>query len=270
MSKMEFQVNSNSPKTSRQDSKRTSSTSNNTSANNSSDLLGLSSSTTTSSPNTSAINKSDSFDSFLCDVSGTASSTSGSASLATNQNSNNTATNGSSNNTLNSLEKEEKDFFNQSINNNGVTDKGKLTKDSILALYGMNSYAPAPQQTFPQMTGQGFGGFPPPQQANPQMFPNVLGNVMLGAQQQMPPLNATGSGQPHDQFYNFGNRLPMQPPSQGQFMNLNHNNNSFGNFAMFPAGTSTSSNPYQQQFNTQKLSEDNIKKIESLNFNNLK
>lgn len=214
------------------------------------------STTTVTSQNTSAINKSDSFDSFLCDVSGV---TPGPTLVANQSTSETTATNGSANSTISSLEKEEKDFFNQSINN-GVTDKGKLTKDSILALYGMNSFAAAPQPAFPtQMPGTAAFGYAPPQQpTNPQMFPNMM----------------IGGGPPQMQqpdFFNFGTRLPMQ---QGQFMNLNHNNsnnNNFGNFASFP-GTSSTANPYQQQFNTQKLNEDNIKKIESLSlgFNNLK
>lgn len=215
-------------------------------------MLGLST-TTVTSQNTGAINKSDSFDSFLCDVSGV---TTGPPLVANQNTSETAATNGSANSTISSLEKEEKDFFNQSINN-GVTDKGKLTKDSILALYGMNSYAAAPQPAFPTMPGTAAFGYAPPQQPpNPQMFPNM----MIGGPPQMQ--------QPD--FFNFGTRLPMQ---QGQFMNLNHNsnNNNFGNFASFP-GTSSTANPYQQQFNTQKLNEDNIKKIESLSlgFNNLK
>lgn len=173
----------------------------------------------------------------------------------------------------NNLEKEEKDFFNQSINN-GVTDKGKLTKDSILALYGMNSYAPPPQQPVAPTVYGAFmpqavvPGFP---QTNPQAFANPLA-----------PMATAGPSQPQpDQFFNFGgnqamfNRSPQQPPQpqQPQQPFLNYTPNNFANFGAQPQqpfGTFAVGNPYQQQFNTQKLNEDNIKKIESLNFNNFK
>jgi stromal membrane-associated protein len=258
-------VNPNSPKTSRSDSKRGSSltsSSNNTSAN-SSDLLGLNSSLTSTS-NNSSVNKSDSFDNFLSgDMSGLAPAPTlaASASPAT--------TTPLESNDSNNLEKEEKDFFNQSINN-GVTDKGKLTKDSILALYGMNTYA---QPQPPQPVAMGFmpqtvSGFPP--QTNPQAFPNSMAPMVPAA------------GPSQDQFFNFAsgnqsgmfNRMPQQqlPPQGQQFMNFANHSNNFANFGgQQPAfGAFPSTNSYQQQINMQKLNEDNIKKIESLNFNNFK
>lgn len=51
--------------------------------------------------------------------------------------------------TENSLAQEENDFFNQKTGENGSGEKGKLTKDSILALYGnASSYTPPQVQQF--------------------------------------------------------------------------------------------------------------------------
>lgn len=144
-----------------------------------------------------------------------------------------------------SLKQEEDDFFNQKTLENGSADKGKMTKDSILALYGS-----APSFTPPQAQ---------PFNANFQQFP----------------------GGPQDQFFTYGQQpgaplfkpVPQQqqqqqlPPQQhfaptGQHQPMMFSNGNFGNFnANF--GTMQT-----QQIN--KLNEENIKKIESLNFNNFK
>lgn len=77
----------------------------------------------------------------------------------------------------NSLAQEENDFFNQKTIENGAGEKGKLTKDSILALYGnASSYTP-PQQQFNgnfHQFGQQPGAplFNPVQQSQPQQFGN--------------------------------------------------------------------------------------------------
>lgn len=137
----------------------------------------------------------------------------------------------------NSLKQEEDDFFNQKSLENG---SAKMTKDSILALYGN-----APSFTPPQVQ-PGFN-------ANFQQYPGV----------------------PQDQFFTYGQQpgaplfkpIPQQhqPPHfaiAGQGQPPMFNNGSFGNFnANF--GTMQT-----QQIN--KLNEENIKKIESLNFNSFK
>jgi stromal membrane-associated protein len=154
--------------------------------------------------------------------------------------------NNNSKNGNDSLKQEEDDFFNQKSLENGA-EKGKLTKDNILALYG-NSSAPSPFQA-------------PAFNANFQ-------------QQPVPPTQ--------DAFFNFGqqmpqalfkNQIPPQHIQQQQFIptgqpigqppmmaNFNTNGN-YGNFNSF--GTMQS-----QQIN--RLNEENIRKIESLNFNNFK
>lgn len=141
-----------------------------------------------------------------------------------------------SNPNVSSLKQEEDDFFNQkTIDNNGFADKGKMTKDSILALYGS-----APTFTPPQAQ---------PFNANFQQYPGV----------------------PQEQFFTYGQQpgAPLFKPVLQQQQNfvagqppMAFNNGNFGNFnANF--GTMQT-----QQIN--KLNEENIKKIESLNFNNFK
>ncbi|XP_055372338.1 stromal membrane-associated protein 1 [Condylostylus longicornis] len=131
---------SNSPKTSNRldlNSSTSSSTNNSSSLNSSSDLLGL-----TSPTNAPAVvgkehqNGSDQFTSFLSATSTTnpvnSSSANGKANLG--KDLNKTA--------ANSLAKEEEDFFNQTTSLGSVADRdksGKLTKDSILALYGTSN-----------------------------------------------------------------------------------------------------------------------------------
>jgi len=148
---------------------------------------------------------------------------------------NNVAKNGNND----SLKQEEDDFFNQKSMENGA-EKGKLTKDNILALYGNSSSSPFQAPTF----NANFQQAPPPQQP------------------------------PQDSFFNFGQQVPSafktQVPPQQPFIpvvgqatmmgNFNTNGN-YGNFNSF--GTMQS-----QQIN--RLNEENIRKIESLNFNNFK
>ncbi|XP_070491584.1 stromal membrane-associated protein 1-like [Chironomus tepperi] len=152
---------------------------------------------------------------------------------------NNVAKNGNND----SLKQEEDDFFNQKSTIENGAEKGKLTKDHILALYGNSSSSPFQAPTF----NANFQQAPPPVQ------------------------------QPQDSFFNFGQQVPSAfktqvPPQQQQFIpvvgqqqptmmgNFNTNGN-YGNFNSF--GTMQS-----QQIN--RLNEENIRKIESLNFNNFK
>lgn len=157
----------------------------------------------------------------------------------TSQVQNNVAKNGNND----SLKQEEDDFFNQKSTLENGAEKGKLTKDNILALYGNSSSSPFQAPTF----NANFQQAPPPVQ------------------------------QPQDAFFNFGQQLPSAfktqiPPQQPQQFipvvgqatmmgNFNTNGN-YGNFNSF-GGTMQS-----QQIN--RLNEENIRKIESLNFNNFK
>lgn len=102
--------------------------------------------------------------------------------------------------TENSLAKEENDFFNQKTGENGSGEKGKLTKDSILALYGnASSYTPPQVQqfngNFHQFSSAGqdpfFGQqpgaplFKPVQQSQTQQF----GNFNFGGTMQTQQIN---------------------------------------------------------------------------------
>jgi len=144
----------------------------------------------------------------------------------------------SSNSTESTLKQEEDDFFNQKSLENGSADKGKMTKDSILALYGN-----APSFAAPHVQ--------PVFNANFQQLPGVS----------------------QDQFFTYGQQpgAPLFKPVSQQHQTQNfaptgasmmYNNGNFGNFnANF--GTMQT-----QQIN--KLNEENLKKIESLNFNSFK
>lgn len=146
----------------------------------------------------------------------------------------------------NSLKKEEDDFFNQkSIGVDNGAEKGKLTKDNILALYGKSSS--------------------PFQAATPQVQP-----FNANFQQQPQPsaqdsLNFFGvQGGPSTQQHLFNNKPPQQQPiatPMPAMFNNGNNGNFIGNVGF---GTSMQS----QQIN--RLNEENIRKIESLNFNNFK
>ncbi|CAD7088337.1 unnamed protein product [Hermetia illucens] len=111
---------------------------------NNSDLLGLTSPTNPSGPSSSVSNDlhADGFSGFLsAPVAGAQSSTI------------NGATEKASENKENALDKEEADFFNQTSINSG-SDKTKMTKDSILALYGT-----APTSTIGQFNNNPLVGF---------------------------------------------------------------------------------------------------------------
>lgn len=143
-----------------------------------------------------------------------------------------------------SLKQEEDDFFSQKTVENG-TEKGKLTKDSIMALYANAPQIPQIQQQ-PQfinnlnypMQDQFFSYGQQPGAALFHKAQTTISSVQQQQQQQF----ATGN------------------PQSGMMFNGNSNNNGFGNFASFPVQNS--------QFD--KLNEENLKKIESLNFNNFK
>lgn len=216
-----------SPKNSRLEAKKVVTTSTN-----SMDLLGLntssSSATSTASPvpaniPTAVSTIGDGFD-FFANVSTTP------ANVPAQQTSNGTLKN---NPVESSLKQEEDDFFNQKSLENGSVDKGKMTKDSILALYAAAPSFTPQQQSF---------------NANFQQFPGV----------------------PQDQFFTYGQQpgaplfKPIPQPQHfapNQPMMLNNN----GNFGNFNANFGTMQT---QQIN--KLNEENIKKIESLNFNSFK
>lgn len=135
-----------------------------------------------------------------------------------------------SNSSENSLKQEEDDFFNQKLLENGGLEKGKMTKDSILALYGS-----APSYTPPQV-----------QPFNFQQYQGVSQDQFSYGQQPGAPLfKPIPQQQPH-----------FAPPQPMMF-----NNN--GNFGNFNANFGTMQT---QQIN--KLNEENLKKIESLNLNN--
>lgn len=141
--------------------------------------------------------------------------------------------------TESSLTQQEDDFFNQKTFENGAGERGKLTKDSILALYGSApTFTPPPQAQ--------------PFNANFQPFPG------------------------QDQFFTYGQQpgaplyKPIPPQSQQQpfaptagAQPMMFNNGNFGNVFNANFGTMQT-----QQIN--KLNEENIKKIESFNFNNFK
>lgn len=135
-----------------------------------------------------------------------------------------------------SLKQEEDDFFNQKSLENGV-EKGKLTKDNILALYGSSSVAPAfvGQPTFnANFQAQ------PPQESFFNNFGQPVYKTQIPPQQFIPSVGPVGQS-----------TFPSNFPANGNYGNVN----SFGTMQ-------------SQQIN--RLNEENIRKIESLNFNNFK
>jgi hypothetical protein len=130
---------------------------------------------------------------------------------------------------VSSLQQQEEDFFNQKTLENGGGDKGRLTKDSILALYGS-----APTPSIPSSFQQ-YPGVP-----QDQFF--VFG--------QQPGASLFTQAQPQQAF--------QQPQQQQQAAPMFN-----GNFSGLGGFNSTMQ---AQQIN--KLNEENIKKIESFNFNN--
>lgn len=234
------------------------------SSSNSTDLLGLDTSLTNATASaismpTKDISITDTFDFFADSVIAPPSSIpttttipTTSASLSTNSSLAGATDGLVLNNNENSLKKEEDDFFNQkTIDNNGL-EKGKLTKDNILALYGKSTvpspFQPAVQQPQVQPFNANFHQ-PAAATAIPQdsLFFGVAPtsqNLFSNKQQQhfIPVAGAT---------------IPnMQPPPP--MFNGNNGNNFIGNVGF---GTMQS-----QQIN--RLNEENIRKIESLNFNN--
>lgn len=160
---------------------------------------------------------------------------------------------GISNQNDNSLKKEEDDFFSQkSIDNNGL-EKGRLTKDNILALYGK------PLSTASSFQSNLIGQSPQtiPFNAN---FPNdssagvLFGGNLFNNKQQPVALSHSQQQQKH-QYFNPGG----ESHNHSVFNNGN-NGNFIGN-----VGFSTIQS---QQIN--RMNEENIRKIESLNFNNFK
>ncbi len=145
--------------------------------------------------------------------------------------------------TSNTLAKEEQDFFNQAPND---AEKARMTKDSILALYGT-----APTSTpsigqfngaFNQFGGLGLGAAPPPTSI-PNMqhgFANQFGqNHNFIAAASAPMMNMNASGFPPQQGFaqqgfasfppqaTFGTQPFGQPSSQPS--NANNINKQFGN-----------------------------------------
>lgn len=241
---------SHSPKSSRHSDVKKSVNSSATSTN-STDLLGLDSSlSSAASAQTSAIQKktenpvTDTFDFFADSASAPVPAPISLTSSTQPQNKSEFTTNNET-----SLKQEEDDFFNQkSLDNNG-TEKGKLTKDSILALYGKSSTMPAFQATPQPAQMQGFNAnFQQPMQDTSFFF---------GAQvpPQIPPTqnNIFATKQQQQQF------IPIQQPM--------FNNNGNGNHSNFMGFGAT---PTMQSQQINRLNEENLKKIESLNFNNFK
>lgn len=155
-----------SPKNPRVEAKKTVVT------NNLHDLLGLESSTSNASSAPSSIPKAattigDGFD-FFANLSPSPAVVPAPQSSATTQN------------IENSLKQEEDDFFNQKFES-GVVEKGKMTKDSILALYGS-----APSFTPPQAQ---------PFNANFQQYPGAFAQPPLQVPQQ-PTQFAPNNGPP--------------------------------------------------------------------------
>lgn len=253
---------SHSPKSSRHSDVKKSANSSSTSTN-STDLLGLDSSLTsvasTSAPLTAVSQQNtensinDTFD-FFTDSASTKvpapismSSTSSTQQVSLTQNKNEFSKNNET-----SLKQEEDDFFNQKSLANDSTDKGKLTKDSILALYGKSSPMPVFQAAPPQPTQIPIQGF----NANFQQPIQDSSAFFFGG----PPVQ-----QPSLPIQNnlFANKQQQFIPMQQPMFNGNNNN---GNFMGFGAAAT----PTMQSQQINRLNEENIRKIESLNFNNFK
>lgn len=167
----------------------------------------------------------------------------------------NSTSNGSANtakNTSLSLAKEEEDFFNQVPSEK---DNTKMTKDSILALYGT---APLQQPSIGQFNG-GFnqfgstpGGFPPPQQMqmggfNPQQFnagATMIGNVGVQnqnyLQQAQPGASGLGFGQP---MFGPTSGLGGFPIHQSQ-QQIPPNTYTMQSFAQFPPNSTATINTF--------------------------
>ena len=220
-----------------------------------SDLLGLNTSTLSSSPanksnlfETSATG--DAFDNFLSDLSAPPPAAQLKETIIP------TASPQAVNSGVNSLQKEEEDFFNQKEVSG--QDKNKMTKDSIMALYGMNNSFAPPNAFMPTHNNFNMG------QQQQQQQPQQQQQQFMGNSGQFYQGNQVPQSQPQDQFFAQFNAFQQPPPQNG--------NGNFGNFVQqpFQANFAAPAANSSYQMNTQKLNEDNIKKIESLNFNNFK
>lgn len=208
-------TNSNSPKASRTELNQSSG---------SSDLLGLSSPvTSTAAPIDSSFetaNDNDIFSNFLSSPVAPAVSVPSNGSSTVTPLTTEMGKNESDTNTIDNLSKQEAEFFNQSVPSE--KEKAKLTKDSILALYGKgptNSFNNAPNM------GIGYNNFnfntQPPTNTNQLMMNNQF----------------LQQGQP-----NYTMQPGMQAPQQQhmQFMSQNHGmigtNQMHPNMSMFNLG----------------------------------
>lgn len=237
-----MQNHSSSPKTSSRVVNNNSTSSENTSANDSnlfsSDLLGLSSPTAASTAivdnNKSTTEHNDVFSCFLsAPISSNANEKNGS--IATNATPSAT-TNPTKLNSETSLAQEEQDFFNQIPTEK---EKAKLTKDSILALYGQ---AP-PMGQFNHQTAN--NQFVPQMMATNAMTTVPIGNVTYGAGIPMQYQTASGAAQ-------FGNMPTMQQST------VTTGVNSFGFPATmqqnpFPPNPANNANNLNQQFGNLNL-----------------
>lgn len=119
-----------------------------------------------------------------------------------------------SNNGGSSLAKEEADFFNQSVPSEA--EKAKLTKDSIMALYGAKSSQP--------MTNASMLGGPYPQNQFPQQNFGNFG-LTVGNHPAHPPQQFNFNPQAHSQ--GFGNGAMIPPVQAGVFPGFQPSLNAF-------------------------------------------
>lgn len=268
--------NLNSPKSNRTERK--------SATNGSSDLLGLN--TSNSSDTTSAVKadaNNDNFANFL-------SASPAPATVPTTDNNVQAETKPSSGlDSFTSLDKEEADFFNQT-----AADKeksGKMTKDSILALYGsapinpinnfnqgFNGVGATPFSGMPPTTGMpgnatgmfaqpnAFAQLPPTQQQQqqqiPQQYPNMMNNQFVTQAGQVPQIIPPFGMVPTTMSNQWGPMMGQQPPSMqplgaqipSQMFNY-HQPNSLPNVGQAVAAppTMTSSDSIAKQFGSLNL-----------------
>lgn len=234
-----LQTNTSSPKTSSRVANNNSTSSENTSTNDSnlfsSDLLGLSSPTATVAASVDNVKMTaDHNDVFSCFLSGPTSSNPNEKNCMNVANATQSSiSNSTKSPTETSLAQEEQDFFNQIPTEK---EKAKLTKDSILALYGQappigQFNQPTNNQFVPQMMG-----------ANAM---NPIGNVTYGAGIPMQYQTAPGAAL-------FGNMPTMQQSTAPTAVN------SFGFSATmpqnaFPPNPTNNANNLSQPFGSLNL-----------------
>lgn len=205
-----------------------------------SDLLGLSSPTNSSGPTGKSVNDfgADSFSGFLSapPAASSVSTVNGTGTTITdNKPMDNKDASG-----LNTLAKEEADFFNQSsISSTQEKDKGKMTKDSILALYGT-----PPTNSIGQFNNNPLVG-----------FNNSFSHHQTGAGQFMP-MGVTSQTQTFPALVPGGAGMPQQQqqqqqPQQQQFGHTGLATNLNLNLAGMPPGLLGPPQPHPQtQFMT--------------------